>query len=498
MQLEQESSPSAPLDDDEQELTDPQGGIPASPGGIPPEDLTFHLVFVDPSGARGRVLVTDQVQFIGRDPGCDIPLADTSASRKHCAVQLAGDGSVLLFDAGSANGTFVNERQVSDATLFGGEVVFVGSTSLRLERDPPLPGAGSPLGQTVSNTLAPLTEDPVVVPGLSAPPEAGPYFELTTPSGAVFYVPVTWEAQVIGRDPECDVPLPDNSASRQHCSVQFAEGGSIYVRDLDSANGTMVDGEAITETWLWGGERITLGESALVLCGPPAEGAEEAEEAEEAEAAVPVAVAAVPVAVAAAANAEPPPTVSEPSGLAAWTSIDATVFHNERAGDLRGMPLTWRGLVRIGTVLVSAELQLDAPLVPEELRCLRVNFDAPLPALSNGDEVAAYYDERRVASGTILQLLDQTSISEERAPRLAFIRTGGTALVAPVDCVVDLGERQVSAKLSSQDGPLGPKKNGHVLLDLDAPLQAEDGERLVLYVAGLPFARGYLGQRRKR
>jgi hypothetical protein len=44
---------------------------------------------------------------IGRDKSCDIPIADDSVSRVHAEVWLAGDGSVMMADAGSSNGTHI-------------------------------------------------------------------------------------------------------------------------------------------------------------------------------------------------------------------------------------------------------------------------------------------------------------------------------------------------------------------------------------------------------
>lgn len=455
-----ESSPGHPHEGDPQELTDPHDAESTEPGPARPGPVTFRLAITEPSGETRRVVVTDEVQFIGRDPACEIPLADTAASRRHCAVQLAGDGRVLLTDGGSANGTYVGQERVDDATLVGGEVIIVGTSSLRLERDPPREDV--PAARTAGETLAPVTADALVETLLREPPAAGPYLEITLSSGEVSYAAVGDEELVIGRDEGCEIPLPDAAASRRHCSVQLSEGRAVYLRDLESGNGTRIDGEVVAEGWLWGGERVSVGGTVLVLHGLP----------------------------------EPPTMEAEPVGREAWASLDATVFHNEAAGDLRGMPLGWRGLVRVGRTLLSAELHLDAPLVPGELRCLRVHLDAPLAGLSTGDEVAAYYEERRVASGTVLQLLDATVLAEA-VPRVAYVRTGGMGLPMATEGVLDLGDRQVSVRMEPQDGPFGPRENGHLLLHLAAPLSAEDGERIVLFVEGRPIARGYLGPRRQ-
>ncbi|MEO6360126.1 MAG: TIR domain-containing protein [Sphingomicrobium sp.] len=49
----------------------------------------------------------------------------------------------------------------------------------------------------------------------------------------------------IGRAPPADIVLSDRQVSRTHCVVEFASGG-LRVSDLDSTNGTYIDGKRIT------------------------------------------------------------------------------------------------------------------------------------------------------------------------------------------------------------------------------------------------------------
>jgi hypothetical protein len=44
---------------------------------------------------------------IGRDKTCDVPIADDSVSRVHAELWLADDGSLIMADSGSSNGTVV-------------------------------------------------------------------------------------------------------------------------------------------------------------------------------------------------------------------------------------------------------------------------------------------------------------------------------------------------------------------------------------------------------
>ncbi|WP_406508377.1 FtsK/SpoIIIE domain-containing protein [Streptomyces sp. NBC_00212] len=79
----------------------------------------------------------------------------------------------------------------------------------------------------------------------------------------------------IGRATESDVPLDDPDVSRQHCEVTVGEDGRVSVADLNSTNGTRLDGREIgaRPVRLAPGALLRVGESALRLSpgGPEAE-----------------------------------------------------------------------------------------------------------------------------------------------------------------------------------------------------------------------------------
>ncbi|MGD8858520.1 MAG: FHA domain-containing protein [Myxococcales bacterium] len=67
--------------------------------------------------------------LIGRDGECDIQLVDRSASRRHACLLELDDGSVLLRDLKSQNGTLLGGEPVREATLKPGDVLTVGESS---------------------------------------------------------------------------------------------------------------------------------------------------------------------------------------------------------------------------------------------------------------------------------------------------------------------------------------------------------------------------------
>ena len=62
----------------------------------------------------------------------------------------------------------------------------------------------------------------------------------------------------IGRDPTCQIILQDKKSSRRHCLIQ-REGVRFFLKDLETVNGTYLNGERITEALLSGGDLIRIG-----------------------------------------------------------------------------------------------------------------------------------------------------------------------------------------------------------------------------------------------
>lgn len=70
------------------------------------------------------------------------------------------------------------------------------------------------------------------------------------------------EELVIGRHPSCDVVLGDDTVSRRHAMLTFRDGGWI-VRDLDSTNGTRLNGQHVGRCRLRPGDQLGLGRQLL-------------------------------------------------------------------------------------------------------------------------------------------------------------------------------------------------------------------------------------------
>lgn len=69
---------------------------------------------------------------------------------------------------------------------------------------------------------------------------------------------------VVGRDPECDVILPDSSVSRRHLRVTAAPNG-LFVEDMGSSNGTWLDGKRVNREIVAAGHPFIIGRVSVAL-----------------------------------------------------------------------------------------------------------------------------------------------------------------------------------------------------------------------------------------
>ena len=115
-------------------------------------------------------------------------------------------------------------------------------------------------------------------------PEPAPLAPEPPPSGATMvYVPerdespppqpalLEWDGgryelhsstTVIGRSSECDLRIDDPNVSRRHAEIRRA-GAAYTLIDLESTNGTEVNGQRIRETSLMDGDEIRFGTSRI-------------------------------------------------------------------------------------------------------------------------------------------------------------------------------------------------------------------------------------------
>jgi pSer/pThr/pTyr-binding forkhead associated (FHA) protein len=94
-----------------------------------------------------------------------------------------------------------------------------------------------------------------------------PRITLSDPSGAKREFELDSERTTIGRHSDNDICLPDKAVSGRH-AVIIHLATSVFLEDLDSTNGTQVNGKNVAKHALRDGDEVVIGRSTLRYSGP--------------------------------------------------------------------------------------------------------------------------------------------------------------------------------------------------------------------------------------
>jgi hypothetical protein len=132
--------------------------------------------------AGRRLVLPAEGGAFGRDPRNHLVLAHPSVSSLH-GVFRVDRGALILRDQQSTNGTRINGREVSEATVFDGDTVEIGDILFQLHAPefPRLPLAAAPAPAPVPTPVA-AAAPPLPLPAPPAAPIAEPTDFLRTPS----------------------------------------------------------------------------------------------------------------------------------------------------------------------------------------------------------------------------------------------------------------------------------------------------------------------------
>jgi len=74
--------------------------------------------------------------IVGRHSDADLRLAFPDISRHHCRLMF-GNGQWRVYDLKSTNGVFVNHTRIDEATLYAGDLLYVGSVHILVKSATP-------------------------------------------------------------------------------------------------------------------------------------------------------------------------------------------------------------------------------------------------------------------------------------------------------------------------------------------------------------------------
>ena len=248
-------------------------------------------------GTGGRVVsLTDGREYaitgaslvFGRDASCDVVVPGKDVSRRHAEIVQTPKG-YLLVDS-STNGTSVNDARVEGQRLLArADVITIGEEKFRFYADtaapaaPPAPPPANPKPGLAASAPPAAAPPPAPLPptkgeslklretvhGVPAAPRASgtPLASFLVRGGALKGQRLSIKTPVvnIGRADYNDLVIPDESVSTSHAKLQRREGVWVLV-DLDSTNGTFIDGDQIKgDAPLAPGATVRFGDISLVF-----------------------------------------------------------------------------------------------------------------------------------------------------------------------------------------------------------------------------------------
>ena len=158
----------------------------------------FTIVVSEKGGAERRELFDRTELSLGRVQGNDLMLPKGNVSKRHARL-LYRDGRFIVTDLNSTNGTYVNRRRISQATIVReGDRIYIGDFVLRIELGEPdadeparAEGSGSgpvPSGQLPSSSQEDASRPDIALHQLEQSEEAAGYPKVPgpprVPSGA--------------------------------------------------------------------------------------------------------------------------------------------------------------------------------------------------------------------------------------------------------------------------------------------------------------------------
>ena len=201
-------------------------------------------LLVHSSGSTRLLPDGDQVSYtVGRDDKADFALQDKRVSWEHALLR--ADGTVwVLEDLGSRNGTFAASGRVTRLEITGPSEVHFGKAD-----DGPV-----------------MSFEPVAAAN-GGRPDAGESTRPGVDTNPTISKRLLAEVTKIGRRDDNDFVVADLAVSKQHAELRRSPSGRYQIVDLNSHNGTYVNGVRVHKAELTEDDLVSIGHSTFRLVG---------------------------------------------------------------------------------------------------------------------------------------------------------------------------------------------------------------------------------------
>ena len=237
---------------------DGEAAQPAASPAVAAEGEPRSVRVMAPGGINKVFTIGRYPLWIGK-AGCHVNLDAPDLDIKHCSISLGAGDQLMVRDADSHMGTFLDGQRITETALDAGvHVLRVGGGSLSVEATSEAGEAVVPILTT--QKIAPITEAEIAARTQERAAEDGPKRSVLVCidgplNGQEFEIPPT--GLIVGR--EGHVRVPDEYLSRKHFEVLPDAEGAIRVRDLGSRNGTFLNTLPASNTKVHSGDEIRAG-----------------------------------------------------------------------------------------------------------------------------------------------------------------------------------------------------------------------------------------------
>jgi len=196
--------------------------------------MVAELLYRESSGKLRRFAVAGEI-VLGSERGISVQVGEPGVSRRHARILQEGE-DYYVEDLKSVNGTFVNGTFVGTEKLQHLDVIGLGKRA--------------DLVFVIRSTEAPKTREGILEATLIP---IGPIGREEDPKS------IGPGETTLGRSPICNIILDNRAVSKVHARLERSTD-ALLVTDLRSANGTLVNGVAISVASLNDGDILSFGQ----------------------------------------------------------------------------------------------------------------------------------------------------------------------------------------------------------------------------------------------